>query len=160
MEFFKKIFFKKQIECVLSSDFDLKVKKAIKLLGEKEDLYQDNDAIKFLTDNNIEQKEATEIVIFLPIAFIRHLLTVVKWDDTYIELTNENKTVEKKFFDTQSYKIIWKVTEEYFANSPNNETIIRIGGRSAEFNVINPFLNNNPNAKLEEIKLSKTVIIR
>ncbi len=145
---------------MLSPDFDLKVKKAIKLLGEKENLHEDKDAIQFLIDNDIEQKEATDIILFLPIAFIRHWLTTVKWDDSYIEFVNENKTIERKFFDTEAYQIIWKVTDEYFANSPNTETIVKIGGRSAEFNVINPILNNDANAKLEEIKISKTAIIR
>ena len=98
MEFFKQLFFKseKKVQDSLSPDFDLKVRKAIKLLGEKENLHEDKDAIQFLIDNGIKEKEAVEIIIFLPIAFIRHWLTTVKWDDTYIEFVNENKTVERR----------------------------------------------------------------
>lgn len=53
-----------------------------------------------------------------------------------------------------------KVTKDYFSRNPNKETVMKIAGRNAEFNAINQLLLENPTARIEDIKLSETVIIR
>jgi len=140
-------------------DFEVQVKKAIEVLGNKDELTTDKEAIDFLIKNDIDFKTAEEIILFLPIAFIRHWLTTVKWTDTYLE-RGSTRIIEKKFSETESYQIIWKVTSNYFNNNPDKNTIFNIGGRSAEFNAINPLLMANPQLKVEDIELSQTAIIR
>jgi hypothetical protein len=56
--------------------------------------------------------------------------------------------------------IIWEVVNNYFKDSPDSNSIIKIAGRSAEFQVINKLLLDNPNTKLEEIKLTNSIIVR
>lgn len=144
----------------LSTDFSNQTHKAINLLSEHEGLHDDKEAIKLLIDNNIEEIEAREIITFLPIAFIRHWLSSIKWSDSYGEAIDGNEIVKKKYSETESYLIIEEVTSNYFKHTPKKETIFKIAGRSAEFNAINHLLLNNPKNKIEDIQLSDRIIIR
>jgi len=132
---------------------------AIELFARNKNSLEDKQAIKFLIENGIIENEAVEIVAFLPIAFIRSWLTKVNWKDNYTEYKNE-EYVAKKFSETETYNQILKATKDYFNRNPNKETVMKIAGRSAEFNVINKLLLENPTAKIEEINLTETVIIR
>ncbi|MCF6133452.1 hypothetical protein [Flavobacterium wongokense] len=135
------------------------VKLAIELLAQNENSLEDKQAIQFLIENGIRENEAVEIIAFLPIAFIRSWLTKVNWKDNYTEYKNE-KYVSKKYSETETYNQILKVTEDYFNRNPDKETVMKIAGRSAEFNVINQLLLENPTAKIEDISLTETVIMR
>lgn len=137
----------------------ISVEIAIELLSQNENSMEDKQAIQFLIENGISEIEAVEIVTFLPIAFIRSWLTKVNWKNNYTEYKNENY-IEKKFSETESYNQILKVTTDYFNRNPNKKTVMKIAGRSAEFNVINQLLLENTTAKIEDIKLTQTVIIR
>ena len=144
----------------LPHDFDRVVRQAISLVKESDDLSTDEEFLNHLTNNGIEYTSAVEILLFLPIAFVRQWLPTAKWLDTYIEYIDEKKQIEKKYSETKAYQIIWNVTTEYFANNPDRDTVFKIGGRSAEFNVINKVLLDSPNSKLEELEFSPTFIVR
>jgi menaquinone-dependent protoporphyrinogen IX oxidase len=131
---------------------------AIELLTRNEKSLENKDAIQLLIDNGINYQKATEIITFLPIAFVRNWLTAIDWKDNYIEYLN-GEYHQKRFSETDSYIQILEITKSYFKRNPNKEVIIKIAGRSAEFNVINKLLLENPNAKIEDIKLSDTVIV-
>jgi hypothetical protein len=135
------------------------VELAIELFARNENSLEDKQAIEFLIENGIIENEAVEIVAFLPIAFIRSWLTKVNWKDNYTEYKNE-EYIAKKYIETESYNQILKVTKDYFNRNPSKETVMKIAGRSAEFNVINQLLLENPTAKIEDINLTETVIIR
>ena len=135
------------------------VELAIELFARNENSLEDKQAIEFLIENGIIENEAVEIVTFLPIAFIRSWLTKVKWKDNYTEYKNE-KYVAKKYSENESYNQILKVAKDYFNRNPSKETVMKIAGKSAEFNVINQLLLKNPTAKIEDINLTETVIIR
>lgn len=143
-----------------SADFDQQVRKAIHLFDNRDDLITDEDVVTHFTKSGIGQLEATEILLFLPVAFVRQWLSTVTWPDTYLECNDGKRNVEKKYLDTEAYQIIWQVTTAYFNGNPNKDTVLKIGGRSAEFNAINQLLHDNPSSKLEEIKVSQTVFIR
>lgn len=162
MIIFLKSLFKKKNNCqlYLSANFDKQVVKAITLLSEINGPLDDEEALKIFVENNIEYNDAVEILLFLPIAFIRHWIPAIKWSDTYSEMTSDKNKVEKKFSETKSYQIIGDITRRYSNDNPDKDTIFKIGGRSAEFNAINPLLNANPDLKVEDIVLSTTVIIR
>lgn len=132
---------------------------AIELLSRNENSLEDKQAVQFLMKNGIGENEAVEIVAFLPIAFVRTWLKTANWKDKYSEYKNE-EYVEKKYSETESYNEILKVTEDYFNRNPEKETVMKIAGRSAEFNAINQLLLENPTAKIEDINLTQTVIIR
>ncbi len=144
----------------LPHDFDRQVRQAISLVGNSSDFNTDEEFLNHLTNNGIEYVAAVEILLFMPIAFVRQLLFTANWHDSYIEYIDEKRKVEKKYSETKSFQIISKVTTQYFQSEPDKETVFKIGRRSAEFNVINPLLLANPDLKLEEIQLSQTVIIR
>ena len=111
-------------------------------------------------DHKIAPKEAVDFFLFLPIAFIRHWLPNMNWPDSYLELVSEKKFIEKKYSETPSFQIIWTVTAAHFQASPDATTIMKIGGRSAEFHSINELLINNKEAKPEDVKLTQSIIIR
>ena len=144
----------------LPDDFDRVVRQAISLVKVSGDVSTDEEFLNYLTDNGIEYTSAVEILLFLPIAFVRQWLPTAEWLDTYIEYIDEKEQIEKKYSETKAYQIIWNVTTEYFANNADRDTVFKIGGRSAEFNVINKALLNNPNSKLEDLKFSQTFIVR
>ncbi|WP_153798781.1 hypothetical protein [Foetidibacter luteolus] len=144
----------------LPSDFDKQVKRAIVLVRNTNTVKTDEEFLNYLIENGIEFKAAVEILLFLPIAFVRHLIATLKWPDTYLELINADKKIERRYSETKSYQIIWNVTSEYFNDNPDKDTVFKIAGRSAEFNALNNLLNENPDSKLEDVEVSSTVIVR
>jgi hypothetical protein len=159
---FKSLFFSKTPNGKdnLPHDFDRLVRHAISLIKKSKDVDTNEQLLFTLTNNGIDHKAAVEIILFLPTAFIRQWIPSAKWSDTYIEFTDGKNQITRSYSKTKSYQIIWNVTTEYFANNPDPDTIFRIGGRSAEFNLINPLLNANPALKVEDINLSDLGIIR
>ncbi|CAL2061818.1 hypothetical protein [Tenacibaculum sp. 190524A05c] len=132
----------------------------IKLIGNLDKEIEIKELIELLISNNIPKKEAQEITIFLPIAFCRKMLSQVNWLPYYIDFYSESKTVRKKFLKNKRYKVIDEVTSTYFDVSTNSNLILKIASLSAEFNAINNLLTKNPDANLEEIKLTPTYIVR
>ncbi len=96
----------------LSPEFEQQVKLAISLIEVGNDIDTDEDLLNYLLDNGIARKEATEILLFLPIAFVRHWITTVKWHATYLVYVDAKRTIKRKYHETKSYQIIWKVTTE------------------------------------------------
>jgi len=144
----------------LSPDFEQQVKHAISLIEVGEDIDSDEDFLNYLVSNGIARKEAVEILLFLPIAFVRHWLSTVKWPDSYLEYVDSKRTNKRKYSETKSYQIIWQVTSDYFQDNPKNDTVFKIGTRSAEFNAINKLMWDNPDSNLEKVTVSKTIIMR
>ena len=159
MTFFKTLFAGKKSQPTPSSDFSAQVEKAIRLLASANVDLDNEQFMRLLVDNGINKLDATEIFLFLPIAFVREWLTDMNWGDTYIEYFDEHKQIERKFSETTSYKIINTVAQNYFRNSPDRDTVLKIAGRSAEFHAINKLLNDNPKAELKEVKLSPPMIM-
>lgn len=141
------------------SNFRRQVEQAISIFENHGVFGDDQEVVQFLIHNGIGASEAKEILVFLPIAFVRQLLPSVKWSDTYLQRDDNSKTIERKFSESKTYQIIWQATTEYFMGKPQKETVVKIGGRSAEFRVINQLLLDNPNYKPEDVKLTQTVII-
>ena len=150
----------KEFDLNLSPDFSIQVSQAIRLLGASEKSMEDKEVVQLLVDNGIGYVAAVEIMIFLPIAFVQNWLTTVNWLDTYTEYLSRKKQIVRKFSETKAYLIILEVTLDYFNNTPDNDTILKIAGRSAEFHAINQLLLDNPNAKIEDIKFTETLITR
>ena len=127
--------------------------KAIAILGKLEGSLTDREILGMLGNNGIDLSNARQIVIFLPVAFCRQLLPTVAWKDQYYDKAGE----VKKFSQTEPYLVIWQVTSSYFSSEPDKDVIMKIGGRSAEFHVINELLNAG--GKLEEIELTPMRIL-
>lgn len=161
LNFFSKRSAKDLSEAGLSPHFRDQVRKAIQLLGQSEGSLDDKEVLQLFIDNGMTSQEAEEIMLFLPIAFVRKMLPNMKWSETYIEIIGQKRgNEEQKYFKTKSFVIIWEETNHYYNNAPEKSTILKIAGRSAEFHVINKLLLAHPGMKAEEVKSTKTAIIR
>jgi translation initiation factor RLI1 len=141
----------------LPANFSEQVQKAIKLLGEEGRL-ENEDVLTLFTSNGIGKTAAVELLLFLPVAFVRRLLPDLKWHKTYIEYVSDKTQIERTYEETASFQTISEITEHYFQNSPQQDVVLKIAGRSAEFNAINELLKDG--GKLEDVEISKTVFIR
>ncbi|WP_042501803.1 hypothetical protein [Algibacter lectus] len=140
-----------------SSDFDSDVKKSIDIIGSEKSLEND-ELLTLLTRNGIEENSGIEIITFLPIVFVRKWLADVDWPKTYLEQYSDSKRISKRFSDNHQYLTMEKIVDHYWNDKPNNDIIVNIAGRSAEFNAINQLLNDG--GKMSDIKMTETVIIR
>ena len=158
MAFWKKFLGKKNNNRTKeTSDFDSDVKKSIVIIGREKSLEND-ELLTLLTQNGIEESNGIEIITFLPIAFVRKWLADVDWPKTYLEQYSDSKRISKRFSDNQQYLTMEKIVDQYWNDKPNNDVIVNIAGRSAEFSAINQLLNNG--GKITDIKMTETVIIR
>lgn len=149
----------------MTSNFKYHVVKAIQLLTAFEGALDDADAFNLLVSHAIDASDAKEILAFMPTAFIRYVLPKVQWPDTFLEyekFPNESQPqpVKKRYDETPSYLIIQELTRDSFANPPDSNGVLKIAFRSAEYNLMNPVLNNDPDLKPEEIQFSDMVVNR
>lgn len=149
----------------MTPNFKYHVVKAIQVLSKFEGALDDADAYKLLVSHEINITDAKEILAFLPTAFIRCMLPKVQWADTFLEyekLPNKSQLqlVTKRYDETPSYLIIRELTDDYFANAQDGKGVVKIAFRSAEYNIMNPILLNDPDLEPEEIKLSDVVVNR
>ncbi|MBC8033734.1 MAG: hypothetical protein H7Y03_06275 [Chitinophagaceae bacterium] len=140
--------------------FAAHTKKAIELIGTISTNAGDDEILTLLINNRIAYQDAVDLLVYLPIAFVRLWLKEVKWPDIYTEFIKEQTQPEKTFSENATYQVIWKVTNEYFQKNPTKDTVLKIGGRSADFQAINQLMLDNPNVKLEEISIAETIIFR
>lgn len=143
----------------ITPDFSSSVEKAIQLMASSEKNLEKDELFELLRGICKNEFEAEEIHIFLPIAFVRLSFPKINWHETYNEINSTKKETKREFKNTESYQIILHVSKKYFQN-PSQETIIKIAGRSAEFQVMNQLLLDNKNAKIEDIKFTETTVIR
>ena len=142
----------------LTSSFRESVKTIISILDKSTaEVIDDNDYFELIRKNTSNDFEANEIYIFLPISFTHLWLPNIAWHPDYIEINNGRETIIK-YNSTESYNIIYSVSREYFSSSPSKNTIIRIGGRSAEINAINQLLMDGGN--IEDIKVTRAYITK
>ncbi|MBS7254802.1 hypothetical protein [Flavobacterium branchiicola] len=144
---------------LISQSFSNSVEKSILLMSSSEDFFDEDSLYEKICGICENVFEAQEIYIFLPIAFVRLFLPKINWSPTYNEIYSNKKETKKSFKNTQSYQIIFHISEKRF-NNLSHESIIKIAGRSAEFSAINQLLLSNKNAKPEDIKLTETTIVR
>ena len=159
MKFFKSIWSGKTKEKSLLSDkFSFFVEQVIKEIDKRDSEINDDTFYQIICEQEINQFEANEIYIFLPIAFAQLWLQKVNWHEEYHEILPNKKEVSKRYDETLSFQIIIEIVKNYFENKPSKNTIIQIGGRSADFNAINNLLLEG--GKIEDVKVMKTTIVR
>ncbi|NEN25294.1 hypothetical protein G3O08_17495 [Cryomorpha ignava] len=159
MKLFKTIWQKKSNEKnLLSTSFPSCVKEIIKKIDEVNSEINDDEFYGIISQKAINEFESNEIYIFLPIAFAQLWIKTANWNEEYNEILPNKKEVSKRYDETLSFQIIIEIVKEYFENKPSKNTIIQIGGRSAEINAINKLLLDG--GKVEDVKVTKTTIIR
>ena len=142
-------------ETPIPNDFGLWVKKSIGVLGSLGKIMDDRAAAELLISHGVSEREAMNIVTFVPIAFVRKLLPQIKWPISYIEARGERR-VEKLFSNNRRYSIVEKETNAYWTENPKKEIVLNVAGRSAEFQAINNLVLQG--GRLEDIQLTNVVI--
>lgn len=159
--FFKSLFSRQQSTSAhVPENFREYVQSAIEIWGKQPGALENKKAIQLLIDFGIDKKSARDIFLFLPIAFVHHMLPEVKWPDGYIEYYSNTRQVEKRFIDNPAFVVIREVTSAYFLKGPDSNVVLKIAGRSAEFDAINNMLSKKPNANLSQMSVSPTMVIQ
>jgi hypothetical protein len=143
---------------LISDRFPYYVNHSIEIYSESETELDYDDFFAKLFHKGANIFEINEIFVFLPIVFTRLWLNNINWHETYIEKSEKGTEFEKRYDETESFKIILQISQKYFQNNPSKESIIKIGGRSAEINAINQLLLDG--GKLEDVKITKTIIMK
>ncbi|MBP2831279.1 hypothetical protein J8281_03680 [Aquimarina sp. U1-2] len=159
MSIWNKIFKKTKTETIeIENNFDADVIKSIEIIGNAEKSLDNGDFMSLLMEKGIKKENAFEIIIFLPVAFIRRWLNNIDWPVTYIDYYSENNKITKRYSENHQYVVIENEVERYWNNNPEKDFIINIAGRSAEFDAINQLLNDGE--KMEDIKIVELVVLR
>ncbi|GHN01645.1 hypothetical protein WSM22_31340 [Cytophagales bacterium WSM2-2] len=162
MNFLKYIFGKTdtndQHESPIPTNYNLLARKAIELIGRDSREMDEEQLRNHLLTNGVPELEARELIIFLPMAFCRQLLPELSWPSSYYDYFADETKIKRKYSDNKRYMVMKEETEKYWTGNPNNEWVLNIAGRSAEFNAINQLLNSG--GRLEDVGLSESFVIR
>lgn len=145
-------------EIILPTHYRELTKKAIELIGKDSKAMENEQLHEYLISHGIPDFEAGEFIIFLPTAFCRRLLIELDWPSNYVDYYSEKKKINRIYAGNKRYVVMQEETEKYWTGAPNNEWILNIAGRSAEFNAINQLLNDG--GKLEDVRLTESYIVR
>ncbi|TVT38319.1 hypothetical protein FNT36_19155 [Hymenobacter setariae] len=132
---------------------------AIRLITDSNGQLEDGQIIALLEANGIPRTEAVELLLFLPMAFCRHLLPIINWPDHYFEYISKEKQIKHLYSDNQRYTIIQKALLHYLAGNFTNADYYKIAGRSASFHSINQILLANPERKISEVLVTPETVI-
>lgn len=132
--------------------------RGIELIGRGSKKMENEEMYEYLISKGFPEHEASELIIFLPPAFCRKMLPELNWPPYYFDFYSQKKIIRREYRDNPRYLIIEEATEAYWNDNPNNDFILNIAGRSAEYNVINQLLNDG--GKLEDLKLTESYVVR
>ena len=71
---------------------------------------------------------------------------------------SERKQIKRLYKDNPRFIVMQTETEDYWSAIPDNEIILNIAGRSADFKAINDLLLGG--GRLENIEVSENFIVR
>ena len=161
LKFLRSLFTRKQAKSGTSmpAEFPRYTQQAIRLITESNGQLQDEQILSLFEKNGIPPKEAVELLLFLPQAFCRHLLSEVNWPDYYLEYVSEVKSIKHFYADNKRYAVILSALQAYVAGEFMKADYYKIAGRSASFHSLNQLLLDNPGRKLAEAIVSPEIII-
>ncbi len=136
----------------------LEIQKGINVLLNIEDPSNFDKVIKTMEYYGIDEDNAREYFIFIPIAFCRLMLPNIKFPEFYLEQDFLGNRIRKKFKNNPLYLEIESVTNAFFETISNSDDILKIASLSSEFNVVNKLLLNGGN--MEDIQLTEMIIIK
>ena len=127
MSIWNKIFKKTQTETIETQyNFEADVIKSIEIIGNAAKSLDNEDLLSLLIKKGIKRENAFEIIIFLPVAFIRRWLNNIDWPLTYIDYYSENNKITKRYSENHQYVVIENEVEKYWNNNPKKDFIINI----------------------------------
>jgi hypothetical protein len=160
---FLKSLFKQQAPLLLPAmpvEFPAYARKAIQLITESDGQRSDEEILALLTSQGIPQVEATELLLFLPIAFCRHLLPALKWPAHYVEFASEKQQYKVFYNDNPRFGAIQEAMLAYAAGQLKPGDFHKIAGRSTSFHALNALSLKNPGRGLSDAFLTAEYITR
>lgn len=158
--FFKKLFGNTISKAVntMPPEFADYSRKAIALLASSSGQLEDEEVIGLLCANAIPHTEATELLLFLPDAFCRHMLPQIDWPTYYVEFISQQNQTQVQYADNPRFLAIQKAMHAYLANDFEQADFLNIAGRSASFKTLNQLLLAG--GKLENAVVSPSYVVR
>ncbi len=141
----------------MEKDLQEKIMATINIIHEYE-VISSEDLRILLEKEGINNTDAIDISIFLPISFCKKMLPKINFPKTYIEINKSNERTKCKFSDNTLYNIVDSQTQLYFNNNPDSEVILKVSSLSAEFQAINKILLQG--GSLNDIRLTETVFVK
>jgi hypothetical protein len=160
LTFLKKLFAGKAAPkaTAVPADFPAYAEKAIRLITAGSGQFEDDKLIGQLVAVGIPEMEATELLLFLPTAFCRHMLPQVDWPTYYVEYISEAKQIEIPYSENLRFLAIQEAMNAYLAGDFTQEDYLKIAGRSASFKSLNQLLLAG--GKLENAEVSPEYVVR
>lgn len=143
-------------EVPLPQEFKSFVIKSIEIIGSGAKTM--DDVFEEMISKGIPETEANELMIFIPIVFIRKLLPEVSWCAEYYDCYSEKDKVKRLYDENLRYQIIKAQTDNFWNTQFNNEYVENIVLWSSEYDAINQLLNDG--GSLEDAKVTETLIMR
>lgn len=131
---------------------------AIQLVANSETSLKDEELISLLCANAIPHNEATELLLFLPVAFCRHMLPQIEWPAYYVRHISESKQIKVQYSENPRFLAIQGAMAIFLAGDFKQADFLKIAGRSASFHVINKLLLDG--GKLEDISVTPEHVLR
>ena len=161
LRFLRSLFTSRQTNSVdsMPAEFYWYTQQAIRLITESHGQLEDEQILSLFEKNGIPPKEAIELLLFLPQAFCRHLLSKVAWPDYYLEYVSEVKSIKRFYADNKRYGVILSALQAYLAGEFMQADYYKIAGRSASFHSLNQLMLDNPSRNLAEAIVTPETII-
>jgi hypothetical protein len=161
LKFLRSLFTSKQTEFAdsIPSEFPQYAQQSICLIIESNGQLEDEQILSLFERDGIPPKEAVELLLFLPQAFCRHLLSEIEWPDYYLEYVSEVKSEKRLYADNERYAVILSALQAYVSGEFMKADYHKIAGRSASFHALNQLLLDNPGRKLAEAIVTPETII-
>lgn len=150
--------FRKASDSIVPIEFPLYTDKAILLITNSNGQLEDVQVLDLFVTNSIPHKEAIELLLFLPTAFCRHMLSQLDWLVYYIEQTATDKNREVTYASNARYIAIQDALSRYLAGNFTQKDYLKVAARDASFKSLNQLLANG--GRLEDAIISPEIIIR
>lgn len=139
--------------------FPVYTKQAIRLIIASNGQLTDGQLLALFAENQIPASEAVELLLFLPVAFCRHLLPQIQWPAYYFEYRSAGKSSKKTYAANKRYEIMGAVLRAGIAGGFKQADYYKLAGRSASFHAINRMLLDDPRRKLAEVLVAPETVI-
>ena len=133
---------------------------AIQLIAASNGQLEDEELQVLFVAKGIPETEATELLLFLPTVFCRHMLPQVAWPTFYVEYISEKEKPQIEYSQNFRYVAMQQAMTAYLASPFTQADFLKIAGRSASFKAINSLLNDNPAANLKDVELTPEYVVR
>jgi hypothetical protein len=144
-----------ELEPVTQEEFDSALMALV-----QHDTLETEEVIAEMIRHGIREDKATELYLFVPVAFCRRFIPDADYLDEYVDYYGERKQLIRSFKANQFYSQIVAYTEAYFNHNPQQKVVLNVAGVSAEFHAMNSLLSANNKASIKEIQFVPLYIIR